>query len=1143
MIRVGNAQAFWGDRPTAARELLAQVPELDFLTMDYLAEVSLSILAVQRERDARLGYARDFVDVISGLADYWASGGRCRLIANAGGLNPLACAEACMAALELAGCRPLKIGVVNGDDVLARLQADDGTCGLFANLDSQQPLSHVQSRLVTANAYLGCSGIVQALNTGADIVITGRVADPSMVAACCAHAFEWKLDDWDRLAGATVAGHLLECGTQVTGGISSDWLGIPDPTHLGFPIAEIVEDGSCTITKSECSGGHVTDRIVKEQLLYEIADPAQYLSPDVIVSFLGLQVRQVGKDRVEVRGAKGRPHPPTLKVSATYRDGYRASGALTIFGPQAVLKARRCGEMVLQRLDEAGHQYRDTIIECLGNAGSVPTENLTQYAEELFECVMRIAVESPSKSAVEQFSRELMPLVTSGPQGTTGYAEGRPRVHEVFRYWPCLIEVDRAKPHVENFITTNSLENRREPVNWPPAGLRYEQIPSPQAPPMRDKPLAEASCLADVAFGRSGDKGTSANVGILVRNPDDYAWLKTWLTPQRVAKFFEPLGVLAVERYEMPSVGGLNFVVRGILRRALRNDAQGKALAQALLSMPLDLPWLDRLTIGQALRETAARYPQQDAVVFCAADYRRSWSAFDQEVDRVARALLAVGLRHGDHFGVWATNIPQWVLLQFATARIGVVLVTINPSYRSNELAYALQHSNVRGLALIDHFKSNDYFSSLQQAVPELTQCRAGLLESPQFPKLKTVIALRGDTPAGTLSWQEFLSRADTISAEQLTQAETQPTCLEPINIQYTSGTTGSPKGAMLSHRNILLNAYYAGMGQQLGSQDRICIPVPLYHCFGCVLGTLCAVAHGATMVFPAESFHVGAVLEALEHERCTAVYGVPTMFIAMLENADFQQHRLRSLRTGIMAGSPCPIELMKRVTGELGAVQMTIGYGQTEASPLITQTQPSDSLELRVSTVGKTLPGIEAKVVDPETGCDLGDMQRGELCCRGHNVMLGYYNSPEQTAQAIDTQGWLHTGDLAQREPNGYYRITGRLRDVIIRGGENIFPREIEELLYEHPAVQDVQVIGVPDRKFGEQAMAWVQLHESKAASVEELKAFCQARLAHFKVPRYWKFVDTFPTTVTGKIQKYRMREISIEELGLQDAANIETA
>ncbi|HUP77348.1 MAG TPA: AMP-binding protein, partial [Pirellula sp.] len=367
--------------------------------------------------------------------------------------------------------------------------------------------------------------------------------------------------------------------------------------------------------------------------------------------------------------------------------------------------------------------------------------------------------------------------------------------------------------------------------------------------------------------------------------------------------------------------------------------------------------------------------------------------------------------------------------------------------------------------------------------------------------------------------------------------------CTDTINIQYTSGTTGLPKGAMLSHRNILLNAYYAGVGQRFTNQDRLCVPVPLYHCFGCVLGTLCSIVHGATMIFPAENFQAAATLHAIEAERCTAVYGVPTMFIAMMEHADYPHRDLKSLRTGIMAGSPCPIELMKRVTSEMGASEMTIGYGQTEASPLITQTRADDSLELRVGTVGRPLPGIEVKVIDPETGRELGDQQPGELCGRGHNVMLGYFNQPEKTCEAIDSDGWLHTGDLAEREPNGYFRITGRLKDLIIRGGENVYPREIEELLYRHPTIQDVQIIGVPDRKFGEEVMAWIRLREGQSASIEELKAFCKANLAYFKVPHYWKFVESFPITVTGKIQKFKMREISIEELGLQEVAKIKTA
>ena len=556
-----------------------------------------------------------------------------------------------------------------------------------------------------------------------------------------------------------------------------------------------------------------------------------------------------------------------------------------------------------------------------------------------------------------------------------------------------------------------------------------------------------------------------------------------------------------------------------------------------------EAPWVAGYTIGDVLRQTARRFPDQDAVYFMSNDIRWSWARLDQEVDTVARSLLALGLRRGDHFGIWATNVPEWVVLQFATARIGVILVTINPSYRTNELAYAIKQSELCGLASIDHYKSTDYFAALNEAIPELASQSANCLTCEQFPKLKWVISLRGVAPAGALSWQDLLALSDSISNEQLQAAQLEVRWDDPINIQFTSGTTGFPKGAMLSHRNILLNAYYAGANQEFTSADRICIPVPLYHCFGCVLGTLCSIVHGATMVFPSEGFHAGSTLHAIEKERCTAVYGVPTMFISMLEHADFPTRQLKSLRTGIMAGSPCPIELMKKVTIEMGASQMTIGYGQTEASPLVTQTRIHDSLDLRVGTVGRTLPGVEVKLIDPETGKVVGDMQHGELCSRGHNVMIGYFKMQDKTAEAIDAEGWLHSGDLAMRQADGYYRITGRLRDLIIRGGENVYPREIEELLFQHPDVEDVQVIGVPDRKFGEEVMAWVRLRNGSATSVEELKAFCKAKLAYFKVPHYWKFVDSFPMTVTGKIQKFKMREISIEELGLQDVARIQTA
>ena len=482
----------------------------------------------------------------------------------------------------------MKVGVVRGDDVLAAILMSDPNSNAFQNLDSGLSLHCVRERLLTANAYLGCEGIVQALQAGADIVITGRVADPAMVVAPCVYAFGWESTDWERLAGATVAGHLLECGTHVTGGISTDWLDVPDPTHLGFPIAEINSDGSCVVTKSEFSGGWVTTETVKEQLIYEIGDPDQYLSPDCSVSFLGIKVKSVGRNRVEVRGAQGSLRPGSLKVSATYRDGFRAAGTLTVFGPQAVMKARRCGEIVLQRLREAGHDYRDTIIECLGNAESVPVHHSSERSDALSEIVLRIAVESESKAAVEQFSREMIPLVTAGPQGTTGYAEGRPRVHGVIRYWPCLIESKRAQPLVEFLSSVERQSNRIGPAVWPPKYGRFPQGPFPEATPKKASALSDAKSLSDIAYGRSGDKGTGANIGILVRSLQNYDWLRDWLTAERVWHLFNSIGVTSVTRYEMQNIGGFNFVVKGILQRGLRNDAQGKALAQALLSMPIN---------------------------------------------------------------------------------------------------------------------------------------------------------------------------------------------------------------------------------------------------------------------------------------------------------------------------------------------------------------------------------------------------------------------------------------------------------------------------------------------------------------------------------------------------------------------------
>jgi fatty-acyl-CoA synthase len=574
-------------------------------------------------------------------------------------------------------------------------------------------------------------------------------------------------------------------------------------------------------------------------------------------------------------------------------------------------------------------------------------------------------------------------------------------------------------------------------------------------------------------------------------------------------------------------------------------------------------PWVEGLTIGRSLRETARRTPDHEAVVFPglapdglsprtagAACYRRTWAEWDRDVDECARALLASGVAKGDHVAVWATNWPQWVLMQFATARIGAVMVTVNPAYRSSELAYVLNQSDATMLFLVDRFRTSDYFAIFRAALNEPPQgsrpndAAASASASDNsarsrgpyaaFPKLREVVCVKDASAADIASWLAFMARAESVSALEVEEREATLAPHDPINIQYTSGTTGFPKGVMLTHRNILFNAWCIGDCQLLTPDDRVCIPVPFYHCFGCVLGTLCCAVSGSAMVIPAEHFDPLATLNAIEQERSTAVYGVPTMYIAQLEHPTFAGRDLSTLRTGIMAGSPCPIELMKRVVSDMHCPQITIAYGLTEASPVITQTRTEDPLDLRVQTVGRILPGVEVKLVDPSTGETVGDDRNGELCCRGHGVMLGYYNMPEATAATIDEEGWLHSGDLALRLSNGYYRITGRIKDMICRGGENIYPREIEEFLYTHPAIQDVAVVGVPDRKYVEEVCAWIRLRPNFALTEDELRGYCKGRMAHFKIPRYVRFVTEFPQTVTGKIQKFRIRERMIEELKL---------
>jgi fatty-acyl-CoA synthase len=540
-------------------------------------------------------------------------------------------------------------------------------------------------------------------------------------------------------------------------------------------------------------------------------------------------------------------------------------------------------------------------------------------------------------------------------------------------------------------------------------------------------------------------------------------------------------------------------------------------------------------TIGEHFARAAARWPQREAVVVRHQNIRWTYEKFKHLVDELAAGLLAVGLEPGDRIGIWAPNCAEWVLTQFASARAGLILVTINPAYRVSELEHALRKSGCKALVLAPRFKSSEYIAMLRALAPEITSTKPVRLRSPRLPDLRTVIHLGEGIEAGMLSFNDVQFAGGAAHRARLEELAGELQFDDPINIQFTSGTTGAPKGATLTHHNILNNAFFVSEAMGLREGDRLCIPVPLYHCFGMVMSTLACVTHGATMVFPSAGFEPRAVLEAVEAERCTALHGVPTMFIAEMEHPDFKRFELGSLRAGIMAGSPCPIEVMRRVMEQMNMREITIAYGMTETSPVSFQSAIDDPIERRVSTVGRIHPHLEVKIIDSE-GRIVPRGTAGELLTRGYSVMRGYWDDPAQTAQAIDAGGWMHTGDLATIDDEGYCNIVGRIKDMVIRGGENIYPREVEEFLFGHPKIEAAQVVGLPDEKYGEELCAWIKLRNGESMTEEEVRDFCQGQIAHYKIPRYVCFITEFPMTVTGKIQKFLIRRQMIESLGLKE-------
>jgi fatty-acyl-CoA synthase len=548
------------------------------------------------------------------------------------------------------------------------------------------------------------------------------------------------------------------------------------------------------------------------------------------------------------------------------------------------------------------------------------------------------------------------------------------------------------------------------------------------------------------------------------------------------------------------------------------------------------------ITMGELVDKIAAKYPDNDALVYHDRGIRLSYSRFRLECNQAAKGLMKLGIQKGEKVAIWANNVPEWVITQFACGKMGAVLVTVNTNYRAFELEYLLKQSDTNTLIMIPGIKGNEFVDIIYELCPELKECEPGQLKSEKFPYLKNIIYIGSEKMSGMFNWEDVISMGDLVSDDELALRQGSLNPDEVINMQYTSGTTGYPKGVLLSHTNIICNARSQADCLNFTEKDRLCIPVPFFHCFGCVMGTLLCVVSGAAMV-PLVKYKAEHVLETIEKEKCTAVHGVPTMFIGELEEMEKKDYDTSHLRTGIMAGSPCPIEVMKAVVEKMGAREICITYGQTESSPGITMTRTTDPIELRVTTVGRALPDVEVKIVDPSTGEIVPAGVQGELCTRGYHVMKGYYKQPEATAAAIDEDGWLHTGDLGTMDENGYCKITGRLKDMIIRGGENIYPREIEEFLYTNPKIKDVQVVGVPSAKYGEEVVAFVQLKDGQAADEEEIKQFCHNKISRYKIPAFVLFVNDYPTTASGKIQKFKLREQAIKILGREEDAKIETA
>jgi len=1124
-VRIGGASGFWGDSVVGAPQLVHS-GLIDYLVFDYLAETTMAILASARARKPEMGYATDFVDIAMKqvLGEVMRRG--IKVVANAGGINPAGCARALRALADAMGLAP-RIAVVEGDDVSALMPElrESGTRDMF----TAEPLP---AQVLSANAYLGALPVAAALAAGADIVITGRCVDSAVTLGVLIHEFGWSADDHDRLAGGSLAGHIIECGCQATGGLFTDWREVADWAHIGYPIIACADDGSFELTKVPGTGGLISRACVAEQLLYEIGDPGAYLLPDVSCDFRQVRIEQTAADRVRVSGALGRAPTGTYKVSATQLDGYRCAGMMVIVGIDAAAKALRTGQAIVERTGEilaaAGFApYTASHIELLGAETLYGAQARTGATRE---AMVRVVVDHPHKGALEIFAREIAPSGTSWSPGTTMPAGGRPSPTPLIKPFSFLLDKRRVP------VSIQVDAERHGPLAIPAGRAAAEPAASASAPALWTDPAGEAMVevpLVRLAWARSGDKGNVSNIGLIARRAQWLPLLWDRVTPAVVQRYFAHLVSGRVERFHLPGIAAMNLMLHEALAgggpASPRFDPLGKGMAQMLLDLPVRVPasiarecedagGLGSATLGSALADASAQ--RGDAAFVLHGDDVTSYRRLDQDSRRVAAGLLRLGLGRGDRIGVLSLNRIEWLAIFFGAARIGAVVVAMSPRYRENELAYMVRDSGVKMIALVAEHEGHDFGAMFDRLAAELPTLRQLIgFESADAPEGEFAAV------AGALPRVPYASLLDGAAAGAASAGDRDPVTGDDLAmVIYTSGTTGRPKGAGLTHASLLASARAQAAHMRLGSDDLLPLASPLNHVGGITCGVLSLMVAGGRIDLLPE-FKATEVIERIRRHRPTLLAGVPTMMTLLLMKSEQLEIDFSSIRLIFSGGSNVDATLLEQLRQRVPQARLMNLYGLSETSGAIVLTPWHATRDDLMQSIGCVIGDAEVKVVGPSDREPVAPGEVGELCFRGCGVVPGYVGAAAAASGAFLAGGWLLSGDLGRVDERGVITLKGRAKDMYIQGGFNVYPAEVEAFVATHPDVLMVAGIGVADPVLGEIGRYYVVAKPGAQLTEAALRGWCAQGLADYKVPRQIVFRDELPLTPAGKIHKAALR------------------